>query len=326
MVFDLNHDTRIVRDKVNGADLAAIEQRINRKISEIVAVINKLDLDADVFLSGSLSNGLFRGAKPASNSFNADGVPKKFDRLVEADIKIVLEEGIDPEEDPAIDKIRLALGATQKETPRPFGVLNDRTGGDDKATLLYCYEDFVGSVGLEFEICINSAPFIEIGSNTPAVISPGELHWGGAVLAEMRKSNLDYGIIFEQKRRQMFEAAWRMIGVFNALNVDFSGCGVQIDCQTLNEMPELFKSGIHPAVTEISRKWLEGVTEYERFGLYRPDRLSETTACFLAEQRSVLLRPPAAPEWVGQIERLYGVRSFARCNDLRAFRFNEAIL
>lgn len=237
-------------------------------------------------LGGSLATGTFSGPKPRRFSYNQ--VPVEFDWIIEADVRLLLPEGVHPHDDRLLDLLKDILGANgvspKLHVPR-WGVSVPTIG-------IYAYLPHIAGIGIEFEVSIyDQATYFEIASVWRDLFSREEILWQTLVREYLRGLDDGAELLNKEKSRQLKDARWRLVGLLALAVLDDRGSGG--DVYTLARKLQALQPP--DTVLALVERWLSGETGAVS-GLEIPD---EDDLIALRSHAPELLRElPSEPSWV----------------------------
>lgn len=269
--------------------------------------------DIRVLLIGSMGTGHFTGPKPREHSLN----PKcPFDAVVEGDLRIILPEYVDPHDPEAIDLVKDCLSE--------FGVLQKietaqitRWDVEMHQTYFYQYDELSpdGSVGYEWEVCLNNEPYFEIADTWQDVFTPDEIEQQVVIRELLRHLEVPLSTEFNPtKKLHCSECRWRIVASY-ALDRLANEAGLVLPQDILDSLP--YKGEAPRSVGWLVDMWLQGESGYS--SVDRPT-LTVVPACRnrieeiadqsqaqdpeLSEYLMTLVEPTQGPRWVRMANRI----------------------
>ena len=301
--------------KTSVKNISAIRYIVDERISEIREGIGELESHigpASVHLAGALTTGLYIGPKPKRLSLNFEC---PFDRVVEADIRIILLEDKSPHDRSVISAISSVIQPDFEPKKGRFPDWHRII----PVTLFYKYDKFSIRDGLEWEFSLNQKPYVDVAIYWQKLFSQEEV----AHQREIRKAlysltPISYDDEYTPaKRIQTFEARWRLVANYAMAQLQITGRAPNNLLLPLRGVPE------EPVLT-LTQKWLAGESGYrtmERPEVVVPDVLKQRLQETLGKRKlNHLLIPPPQPEWVQVADAMQKdlMASFARQSALKA--------
>ena len=177
-----------------------------------------------VLLIGALQTSLFSGAKERRYSHNS-ACP--YGLVVEIDLRIIDRSW--PHDPEWVNTVSSLF--------RPSDVVRKRSihwgRADLPQTTMYRYEpegglvDGIGAseIGVEFELCLNQAPYVEISPHWKRLFAPEELAEQRRLRCQLRSSGASLDRYHQFKRGQILEAQWRLLAAVHLETVSREAFG-----------------------------------------------------------------------------------------------------
>lgn len=201
-------------------DESSLRQRADAMIAHLRKGIEaKTGRSIPVILVGALRTGLFSGTKEKRYSHNQACA---YDHVLEIDLRIIDQT---PPHDPEwIDTVSSLFRPS--DVVRKHSMHWDRRGLQQ--TTMYRYEDAsdlvdgTGSadIGVEYELCLNQTPYVEISPYWKQLFSQEELVEQRQRRNQLRSFGASLDIYHQFKRAQILEAQWRLLA---AIHLEVAG-------------------------------------------------------------------------------------------------------
>lgn len=255
--------------------------------------------DLVVVGNGSMTCGHFAGPKPRSHSANSDRCPPQVEKIIEVDLRIIVpqdSDNFDPKLTAAVQEI---VGGDL-----PSVRAGTRWNVDFRMPVIFGYERIDQETAIEYEVCINKEPYLELAGYWGELFTNRETNWQRDLRAELRAYGAGYQEALKPlKEAQVAECRWRMCASYGLARYLRSGgeiSGFDSDALMAN-LP--LTDNPHELLEPLVEAWSAGKREpriIQRFPITIPAKIRE----LVGEIDPKLLTIPEEPDWVKAAELL----------------------
>lgn len=274
-------------------DIKSIDELVDTQIAQLNDKFQKTTIDFgdyELFITGALKTGLYTGPKPSCLSHNPNC---PYENVIEADLRLVLDEAIDPHDHQIVDLISSVF---EPEFPPVITQTYHWDRTDIPTSRFYKYQPIEKKLGFEWELAVCRKPYVDVALFWKDLFTPDEIEWHRNLRSliynlpiELHESYVPF------KNLQNTEARWRLVAGYALSYLSKMGA-MDINCVSpTNDPPQ-------PPVDFLMHKWLEGASGYrtmERPESFMPDsirNLIEKVYPNIDLQKLII--PPDEPSWV----------------------------